>query len=135
MHLSRLKKLTTLDLCWTNVSDEPLLAILKSNQNMTHLMLGRCSVCGPVCLIVITDFCESIERLDQIVETVANFNKNLRTWSSFKITTLTSSGVLHFARCANLRELDLGWCFLLSHPGECLEKIAANCKHLKRSVK
>nr|XP_971231.2 PREDICTED: F-box/LRR-repeat protein 4 [Tribolium castaneum] len=117
-HLARLNKLITLDLCCTNVTDDPLMTILKANQNLTHLML---------------DFCENIERLDQIVETVASYNKNLRTWSSFKTTTLVSGG-LHFARCTNLRELDLGWCFLFAHPGDCLEKIAANCRHLKRLI-
>ncbi|XP_044272670.1 F-box/LRR-repeat protein 4-like isoform X2 [Tribolium madens] len=118
-NLARLSKLNTLDLCCTSVTDGPLMAILKANQNLTHLML---------------DFCENIVQLDQIVETVANHNRSLRTWSSFKTTTLTPSGGLHFSRCANLRELDLGWCFLFAHPGDCLERIAANCPHLKRLI-
>ncbi|RZC40330.1 F-box/LRR-repeat protein 4, partial [Asbolus verrucosus] len=118
-HLSKLNRLVTLDLCSTSITDEPLMAVLKANPNLRHLIL---------------DFCESLERLDQVVETVSNFNRNLTTWSSFKTTSLTSLGALHFAKCANLKELDLGWCFVFTHPGDSLEKIALTCRSLKRLI-
>jgi F-box/leucine-rich repeat protein 4 len=67
-----------------------------------------------------------------VVETATIFNKNLITWSSFKATTLTHTGGMLFARFTKLRELDLGWCFLLTHPGDSMMIIADGCRDLKR---
>jgi F-box/leucine-rich repeat protein 4 len=117
--LSKLTKLITLDLSTTKISDEPLNAILKANPLLKHINL---------------DFCEHVELLDQVVETATIFNKNLITWSSFKATTLTHTGGMLFARFTKLRELDLGWCFLLTHPGDSMMIIADGCRDLKRLI-
>lgn len=78
------------------------------------------------------DLCENLERLDQVAETVAEFNRNLVSWSSWKTSSITSIGVKYLTNCPYLRELDLGWCLILSDPGDCLESIAAGCKDLRR---
>lgn len=71
-------------------------------------------------------------RLEVVAEVVATYNKEIVTWSSWKTHSMTSLGVMYLARCKNLRELDLGWCLVLSHPDHCLEKIAQGCPNLKR---
>ncbi|XP_018329735.1 F-box/LRR-repeat protein 4 isoform X2 [Agrilus planipennis] len=117
--LANLKKLTALDLYSSNIVDDLLIDILKSNPNLKHLII---------------DFCSDLERLDQVTKVASQYNKNLITWSSWKTQSLTSVGVTNLARCNLLKELDLGWCLLLSDPGDCLERIAHGCKDLRRLI-
>lgn len=73
-----------------------------------------------------------MKKLDQIAETVATYNRKLNSWSSWKTHSLSSEGVAYLARCSHLIELDVGWCFILNEPGDCLERIALGCKDLRR---
>lgn len=78
--------------------------------------------------------CSNLKRLDNITEIVSQCNRNLVTWSSWKIERMTAIGVRNLAKCNRLRELDLGWCFISSDPEDCLEHIAQGCKDLRRYV-
>lgn len=80
----------------------------------------------------ISDLCENLSRLDDVVETVVEFNKNLLTWSSWKTLSLTADGVRSFGCCPNLVELDLGWCLVTKDPGNCLKFVAEGCPKLER---
>lgn len=82
--------------------------------------------------LFVSDLCENLFFLDQVVETVVNYNKNLVTWSSWKTLSLTADGVKLFKECRDLKELDLGWCLINKDPGDCLEHVANGCKQLKR---
>uniref|UniRef100_A0A1Y1LT99 F-box domain-containing protein n=3 Tax=Photinus pyralis TaxID=7054 RepID=A0A1Y1LT99_PHOPY len=117
--LSNLSKLTALDLYCSNISDVYLIKILRANRDLKYLNL---------------DLCELLERLDEVTEVISVFNPNLVMWSSWKTHSITSDGVKFLARCSSLRELDLGWCLLLNDPGNSLERIASNCKHLRRLI-
>ncbi|KAK4874419.1 hypothetical protein RN001_013779 [Aquatica leii] len=117
--LAQLHKLTALDLCSSCITDEQLINILKANTNLKHLII---------------DFCDYLETLDQVAETVSMFNPYLVTWSSWKTLSFTSEGIGHLARCSYLRELDLGWCLILNEPANCIEKISLGCKDLRRLI-
>lgn len=80
------------------------------------------------------DLCENLMKLDDVVETVAEFNRNLRTWSSWKTTSLTANGVRSLGNCPNIRDLDLGWCLVNKDPGNCLKFIVDGCPKLNRWV-
>lgn len=69
-----------------------------------------------------------------VAETVSQYNRQLITWSSWKTSSISAVGVKYLAACHNLRELDLGWCLILSDPGDCLKKIALGCKDLRRLI-
>lgn len=60
------------------------------------------------------------------------FNKNLKTWSSWKTLSLTANGVRLFGNCPNITELDLGWCLVNKDPGNCLKFISEGCPKLSR---
>lgn len=81
---------------------------------------------------MVSDLCEKLVNLDQVVATVTEYNNNLRTWSSWKTCSLTAEGVRHFGKCPNIHELDLGWCLIYKDPGDCLTRIAEGCPQLKR---
>ncbi|KAJ8956651.1 hypothetical protein NQ318_014005 [Aromia moschata] len=117
--MSNLNKLVSLDLTSTDIQDNDLMTILKANKNLKHIII---------------DLCENLVRLDQIVEVVEKYNKNLTTWSSWKTSSLTAEGAKHFANCPHLKELDLGWCLINTDPGNCLERIASGCRQLKRLI-
>ncbi|XP_018566119.1 F-box/LRR-repeat protein 4 [Anoplophora glabripennis] len=117
--LDNLTKLVSLDLTGTDIQDNDLIKILKANRNLKHIII---------------DLCENLFFLDQVVETVVNYNKNLVTWSSWKTLSLTADGVKLFRECRDLRELDLGWCLINKDPGDCLEHVADGCKQLKRLI-
>ncbi|KAF5269624.1 hypothetical protein FQR65_LT05963 [Abscondita terminalis] len=117
--LALLHKLTALDLCSSCIMDEQLIDILKSNPNLKHLII---------------DFCDYLEALDQVAETVSIYNPYLVCWSSWKTLSFTSEGIGHLAKCSSLRELDLGWCLILNEPANCLEKVSVGCKDLRRLI-
>lgn len=88
--------------------------------------------CDVLFIFLFADFCDNLDKLDLIAETVSQYNKDLVTWSSWKASSLSSFGVKHLANCHSLQELDFGWCLILSDPGDCLERIALGCKDLRR---
>lgn len=80
------------------------------------------------------DLCEHLNRLDNVCDTLVQYNPNLVTWSSWKTRSLTFEGAKCFGKCPNLTELDLGWCLIGTDPGDCLEKIAFGCRLLRRLI-
>lgn len=76
--------------------------------------------------------CGNLVWLDSIMEVAGNYNKNLVTWSSWKVDCMTAMGVRALAKCPKLEELDLGWCLVSNDPEDCLEHIAHGCKDLRR---
>lgn len=72
--------------------------------------------------------------LDLITETLAAYNRKLRTFSCWKTHTLSAEGIKSLSKCSDLRELDLGWCLVLSDPGDCLTHIAQGCPNLTRLI-
>ncbi|KAF5302664.1 hypothetical protein FQA39_LY19055 [Lamprigera yunnana] len=117
--LAQLNKLIALDLYSSNIVDEELISILKSNRNLKYLII---------------DFCEYLESLDEVTLVASLYNSQLVTWSSWKTHSLTAEGVCHLANCTSLKELDLGWCLILNEPGNCLERISHGCKDLTRLI-
>ncbi|KAI4457269.1 f-box/tpr repeat protein pof3 [Holotrichia oblita] len=116
--LAGLNKLITLDLYASSIHDDELIYILQNTPYLQHINL---------------DMCSNLKRLDSITEIVSQYNRNLVTWSSWKIERMTAIGVRNLAKCNRLRELDLGWCFISSDPEDCLEHIAQGCKDLRRT--
>lgn len=124
----------TLDVSSSEIVDDDLILVLKSNPNLKHLIIGSNTE-----LITykknyqrISDLCEHLLRLDDVVRTVVEFNKELRTWSSWKTLSLTADGIRHFGSCPNIVELDLGWCLVNKDPGNCLKFISEGCPNLSR---
>ncbi|KAJ8933995.1 hypothetical protein NQ314_013630, partial [Rhamnusium bicolor] len=117
--LDHLNKLVALDLTSTDIQDNDLIKVLRANPHLRHIIL---------------DLCENLFRLDQVVETVVNYNRNLTTWSSWKTLSLTADGVKLFRDCPRITDLDLGWCLINKDPGDCLEHIADGCRLLKRYI-
>lgn len=133
--LENLTKLVSLDLTGTDIQDNDLIKILKANRNLKYIILGELKVKRPVNernASFFLDLCENLFFLDQVVETVVNYNKKLVAWSSWKTLSLTADGVKSFRECRDLKELDLGWCLINKDPGDCLEQVASGCKQLKR---
>ncbi|GJQ85449.1 putative F-box LRR-repeat protein [Trypoxylus dichotomus] len=118
-NLAALNKLRTLDLYSSSVRDDDLIYILSNTPYLQHINI---------------DMCNNLRRLDNITEVVSQYNRNLVTWSSWKIERMTAVGVRNLAKCSRLRELDLGWCFISSDPEDCLEHIAQGCKDLRRLI-
>lgn len=87
-----------------------------------------------ICFIIFSDLCDKLIELDLITETIALYNRKLRTFSCWKIQSLTAEGIKSLAKCSELRELDLGWCLILSDPGDCLAHIAQGCPNLTRLI-
>ncbi|CAH1115917.1 unnamed protein product [Phaedon cochleariae] len=114
-----LNKLVALDLTASDIQDDDLINILKANPHLKH---------------VIIDLCENLSRLDQVVETLVDHNREITTWSSWKTLSLTADGVRRFGQCPTIRELDLGWCMISKDPGNCLSFIAEGCPQLKRLI-
>ncbi|CAG9773135.1 unnamed protein product [Ceutorhynchus assimilis] len=117
--LDKLTNLVSLDLSLTYIIAQDLIQILMANPHLENLNL---------------DLCEKLVLVDQIVETVAMFNKKLKTWRSWKSFYFTPDGIRKFGLCQNLEELDLGWCLIDRDPGDCLLSIANGCKRLKRLI-
>ena len=80
----------------------------------------------------VSDLCNSIRLLDPVTATVSQYNRELRTWSSWKTCMLTPGGVRALSTCPHLQTVDLGWCLLQFQPEDCLERLAVGCKNLKR---
>ncbi|KAJ8923007.1 hypothetical protein NQ315_001555 [Exocentrus adspersus] len=136
--LDRLTKLVSLDVTSTDIQDSDLIKILKANSNLKHIVIGVYAslsvVWGELLQVLVTDLCENLFFLDQVVETAVTYNKSLVSWSSWKTLSLTADGVRMFRECTNLKELDLGWCLINKDPGDCLEQVAGGCKQLKRLI-
>ncbi|KAL3272525.1 hypothetical protein HHI36_014001 [Cryptolaemus montrouzieri] len=117
--LTKLTKLVTLDFYSTNITTNMLLPLLKVNPNLKYLNL---------------DFCDEIENMDDVIEVVAEYNKQIVGWSSWKAKRLSSRGVGLLGHCHCLEDLDLGWGLHVLPPENAIEKIALGCKRLKRLI-
>lgn len=116
--LSKLNKLVTLDLYSTNISTDLLIPLLEVNPNLRYLNL---------------DFCEEIV-LDNVIEVISRYNRQLIGLSCWKVRGLTSYGINLLGECHHLEDLDLGWCLNVFPQEQCLEKLASGCKGLKRLI-
>ncbi|XP_019868100.2 F-box/LRR-repeat protein 4 isoform X2 [Aethina tumida] len=117
--LDELNKLVSLDLTDTMIQDNDLIKILRSNPNLKHLII---------------DLCKDLRRLDHVVAVAAQHNKQLESWSSWKCESMTYEGARSFGQLHQLTDLDLGWCLLTTHPGDCLHEIAKGCPKLRRLI-
>lgn len=117
--LSELQKLQSLDLCGTNICSDSLIKILKANPHLRHLII---------------DHCQNLSQVDDIFETLSNYNPKLVALSAWKVRTATPRGIQFLSRCHQLRELDVGWVLVLAETSNCLERIAHGCKDLRRLI-
>lgn len=72
--------------------------------------------------------------MDEVTKTISVYNKQLVSLSTWQNPSLTTNGVAHLALCSNLRELDVGWCLMLSEAGNSLELISRSCCNLRKLV-
>ncbi|KAG8227934.1 hypothetical protein J437_LFUL008746 [Ladona fulva] len=116
-YLASLSSLQHLDFYRSPIKLVPLLDILKASPHLKHLNLGSC---------------EQISSLDEVTTALSIYNKELISIDFWKGYSLTTLGVLSLSQCTKLQEVDFGWCFGISVPGESLRQLASNCRSLKK---
>lgn len=116
--LGNFNKLITLSIHKTNINDKQFILILKQNPNLKHIFVS---------------LCRRMRSLDNVIKAVVEYNKELITWSSNEMRSVTDDGLQALSECHNLEDLDLSWCQKgFCNVGPLFEKIAMNCPKLYR---
>ncbi|CAH1788414.1 unnamed protein product, partial [Owenia fusiformis] len=116
--LSNTTTLRRLNLYRTNITTDPLTALIRSNQGLEHLNLGSC--------VCVTDY-------HQVAVALADNCKQLKSVDFWRSKTLGNDGLIALANnCPLLEELDLGWCNNLRSTSGCFVQVAKNCPNLRK---
>ncbi|XP_072949075.1 F-box/LRR-repeat protein 4 [Epargyreus clarus] len=107
--LAILTRLKRLDLYRTHINTTAAVSIIMSNPGLEHLNVGSCKM---------------ISSMDDVAIALGVNCPALVSVDFWKSYSLTAVGIRALGNCANLQELDVGWCLQAGGSGEWLASLA-----------
>ncbi|XP_031551802.1 F-box/LRR-repeat protein 4-like [Actinia tenebrosa] len=118
VNLKALKKLKRLNLYRVNITDDSLIHILRSSNDLEHLNIGA-SI--------------QIVRCNEIIYCLTANCRNMVSLDFWRNKSLTSEGISCLAQgCPLLEELEIGWCTSIVCSTECIQKFVKGHSRLKK---